>query len=77
MKDILAEIQDGTFARQWIQENNDGCPQFKTYRDQIISHPIESVGEDLRNQMRIKERMQGGGSKQFLAEEAKKEEYKA
>ena len=75
MKDVLAKIQDGSFAKEWIKENQDGLPRFNEYRKKLISHPIESIGEELRNMMRVSSRMQGGDTKQFLAEEQKKDGY--
>jgi ketol-acid reductoisomerase len=51
MKRLLAEIQDGTFARAWIDENKAGQPNFKRRRAQDIQHPIELVGRELRRMM--------------------------
>jgi ketol-acid reductoisomerase len=51
MKRILAEIQDGTFAREWIAEDDAGRPQFEKYRAEGAAHPIEAVGEKLRGLM--------------------------
>jgi ketol-acid reductoisomerase len=51
MKRILAEIQDGTFAREWIAEDDAGRPQFAKYRAEAEAHPIESVGARLRGLM--------------------------
>jgi len=51
MKQILAEIQDGTFARQWLAENESGRGNFLTMRAEHASTPIESVGKDLRAMM--------------------------
>lgn len=51
MKDILADIQDGTFARNWIAENEDGMPEFKRRMQADLNHPIEKVGADLRGRM--------------------------
>ncbi len=51
MNDILTEIQDGTFARNWIAENEAGMPEFKRLRDTDFTHPIESVGKTLRDRM--------------------------
>lgn len=76
MKAVLAKIQDGSFAKEWVDEYNNGAPNFKKYREKIIDHKIETVGEELRELMKIKERMSGGGSKQFMAEDEKKDSYK-
>ena len=51
MKTVLAEIQDGTFARNWIAENEAGMPEFKRMMNADLEHPIEKVGTDLRSRM--------------------------
>jgi ketol-acid reductoisomerase len=51
MKQILKEVQDGTFAKQWIAENEAGRPNFKKMRESEASHPIEAVGKQLREMM--------------------------
>ncbi len=51
MKSILAEIQDGTFARNWIAENEAGMPEFRKKMNADLEHPIEKVGADLRGRM--------------------------
>jgi ketol-acid reductoisomerase len=51
MKRILGEIQDGTFAREWIAEDDAGRPQFDTWRAEGAAHPIEAVGAKLRGLM--------------------------
>ena len=51
MKKILAEIQDGTFARNWILENRAGAPSFKARRRREREHPVEVVGKELRKLM--------------------------
>ncbi len=51
MKDILTDIQDGKFARNWIKENEAGMPEFRRLRDVDLEHPIEKVGKDLRSRM--------------------------
>ena len=51
MKAILTEIQDGTFARNWIAENEAGMPEFKAKMKADLEHPIEKVGADLRSRM--------------------------
>ncbi len=48
MKKVLAEIQDGTFARNWINECNTNQIHFKTTRKLKASHPLEEVGRELR-----------------------------
>ncbi len=51
MKQVLAEIQDGTFAKEWIAENHEGQPRFKAMREADANHEIEEVGERLREMM--------------------------
>ena len=52
MSEILAEIQDGRFAEEWIAENKDGRTNFNRLRAKAGSeHPIEVVGEQLRAMM--------------------------
>ena len=48
MKKVLSEIQDGTFARNWIMENKTGRAHFNAVRRIESEHPLESVGEELR-----------------------------
>ncbi|MBI4328544.1 MAG: ketol-acid reductoisomerase [Chloroflexi bacterium] len=51
MKDLLRAIQDGSFARQWILENQAGRPSFNALRKREADHPVEAVGKDLRAMM--------------------------
>lgn len=51
MRDILAEVQSGDFAREWISENEAGRPNFDKMRSQEKEHPIEQVGAKLRAMM--------------------------
>jgi len=51
MKAVLTDIQDGTFARNWIAENENGMPEFKRMMQADLDHPIEKVGADLRGRM--------------------------
>jgi ketol-acid reductoisomerase len=48
MKQILAEIQDGTFAKRWIEEYDNGLPNYKKYVEEGHNHPIEQTGAKLR-----------------------------
>lgn len=48
MKRVLSEIQDGTFARNWITENKVGRPHFSAERRLHAEHPLEKVGKELR-----------------------------
>ena len=51
MKQILARIQDGTFAREWIEENRKGGKNFAALREKEKQHQIEEVGAQLRAMM--------------------------
>lgn len=51
MRQVLREIQDGTFARNWILENKAGLPSFLAKRRQAHEHVIEQVGDRLRSMM--------------------------
>jgi len=48
MKQMLAEIQNGTYAKAWIAENAAGRPNFNKLRETDRNHPIEQVGVRLR-----------------------------
>jgi ketol-acid reductoisomerase len=48
MKQILADIQSGKFANEWIAEYRAGLPKFKSLRQQGEQHPVEEVGRKLR-----------------------------
>jgi ketol-acid reductoisomerase len=51
MRQVLAEIQDGTFAARWIEEDRAGRPEFDRLRAQDHDHQLERVGARLRAQM--------------------------
>ncbi|MDP2730751.1 MAG: ketol-acid reductoisomerase [Dehalococcoidales bacterium] len=51
MEQILAEIQDGTFAKEWILENQAGRPTYNALKRIDSEHLIEEVGEELRQMM--------------------------
>jgi ketol-acid reductoisomerase len=51
MREILAEIQSGDFAREWIAENRAGQENFKRMRAEQAGTQVESVGEELRSHM--------------------------
>jgi ketol-acid reductoisomerase len=51
MKQILAEIQDGTFAKRWIDENKNGRPEFNSIRRAEQEQTLEKVGAQLRSMM--------------------------
>ena len=48
MKKILSDIQDGTFAKDWLLENQSGCPHFNAMRKNEADQPLEKVGAELR-----------------------------
>ncbi|WP_255149729.1 ketol-acid reductoisomerase [Halorarius halobius] len=48
MEQVLEGVQDGTFAREWISENQAGRPSYKQLRHAEKNHDIEEVGEELR-----------------------------
>ncbi|HXU16452.1 MAG TPA: ketol-acid reductoisomerase [Terriglobales bacterium] len=51
MKKILAEIQSGEFAREWINENKTGCKKFNALRESEKKLQVEDVGANLRGMM--------------------------
>ena len=52
MKEILAAVQDGTFAREWLLENQANRPSLNAHRRQYENHQIEQVGKKLRGMMK-------------------------
>ncbi|MFN8389595.1 MAG: ketol-acid reductoisomerase [Bdellovibrionota bacterium] len=51
MKKVLTEIQDGTFAQEWILENQAGAPRYAALLKKDLAHPVEEVGKVLRSRM--------------------------
>lgn len=51
MKAVLADIQNGSFAQRFIDDQDAGAPEFKTLREKGAAHPIEATGRDLRKLM--------------------------
>ena len=51
MQQVLRDIQDGTFASEWISENQAGRPRFQALRRLNAEHPIEAVGKEMRAMM--------------------------
>ncbi|MBS0557701.1 MAG: ketol-acid reductoisomerase [Proteobacteria bacterium] len=51
MRQVLTEIQDGTFAKNWTAEYAAGLPQYKRHKQADLVHPIEQVGARLRARM--------------------------
>ena len=51
MRKVLKEVQDGTFAKQWIEENKAGQPNYKRLLQEDLDQGIEKVGKALRGRM--------------------------
>jgi ketol-acid reductoisomerase len=51
MKQILAEIKDGSFAQRFIDDQDAGAPEFTALREKAEQHPIEATGRELRKLM--------------------------
>jgi len=51
MKQVLTEIQDGTFVNKWVAAHKAGYPNFFRIREEETKHPIEKVGAELRSLM--------------------------
>ena len=52
MKKILSDIQDGSFAKEWLKENESGQPVMNKLRTETSEHLIEKVGSKLRKMMK-------------------------
>ena len=51
MKAVLTDIQNGTFAKRFIDDQDAGAPEFKALREKGAQHPIEATGRELRGLM--------------------------
>jgi len=51
MRDVLTRIQNGEFAKEWIDEYASGGANFSRLRDADANHPVEKVGDELRKMM--------------------------
>jgi len=51
MKKVLAEIQDGSFARTWMDEYHSGLPKYNEYKKADSDHKLETTGKELRKLM--------------------------
>ena len=51
MRKVVEEVRDGTFAREWIAENERGRPCYDRLLAEDLSHEIEAVGRRLRSKM--------------------------
>lgn len=68
MKKILNEIKSGAFAKEWIDENKNGRPNYNKWRAEADAHLIEKVGAELRSMMHwIKQPVQQSSAKAGVA----------
>src|SRR5450432_2139010 len=67
MRKILAEIQSGEFARQWIEENKTGRKKFLAMREEARNQPVEQVGRELREMMTFLKKKKEAGVPQEVA----------
>jgi ketol-acid reductoisomerase len=51
MQALLREVQDGSFAKDWLTENQIGQPHFRALRRSLADHPVEHVGKEMRSMM--------------------------
>ena len=51
MKEVLKDIQDGTFTKAWVAEYKAGLPNYNKFKQADLEHPIEQVGKQLRARM--------------------------
>ena len=56
MRQVLKDIQSGAFAKEWLLENQVGCPHFMAMRKMAADHQLEKVGEELRGLMSWKDK---------------------
>ncbi len=68
MKKILNEIKSGAFAKEWIDENKNGRPNYNKWRAEADAHLVEKVGAELRSMMHwIKQPVQQNSAKAGVA----------
>jgi len=48
MKESLKAVEDGSFAKAWIEESKKGCPNLLKKREELGSHPVEIIGKEIR-----------------------------
>jgi ketol-acid reductoisomerase len=72
MKKILGEIQSGSFAKEWINENKTGGKNFATLRAAEKNHQVEAVGANLRGMMSWLQKDSGKSAAKAAATEEKK-----
>ncbi|MFC6840907.1 ketol-acid reductoisomerase [Xanthomonas theicola] len=51
MRDVLTDIQNGTFTKNWVAEYDAGLPNYSKFKQADLEHPIEVVGKQLRAKM--------------------------
>jgi ketol-acid reductoisomerase len=68
MREILEAIQDGSFAREWLEENRNGRPNFERMRQADRHHEIERVGAQLRAMMPWSEEGKAAAEQRTAAE---------
>ncbi|EKU24124.1 ketol-acid reductoisomerase [Xanthomonas graminis] len=51
MRDVLTDIQNGTFTKNWVAEYEAGLPNYNAFKQADLQHPIEVVGKQLRAKM--------------------------
>ncbi len=61
MRQILAEVQSGQFAREWIEENRNGRKNFLAMREAARQQPLEAVGRELRQMMKFLKKAKEAG----------------
>ncbi len=49
MREALKAVEDGSFAKEWIAENRNGCPTLMAKRKALGDHPIEVIGREIRS----------------------------
>jgi len=67
MRAVLKEVQDGTFARQWAEENDAKLENYNRMMQEDLDREIESVGKDLRGLPRVCDRIVGCGLAELVA----------
>jgi ketol-acid reductoisomerase len=68
MREVLTDIQDGTFAREWMLENQVGRPRYNRLMAKRRKHPIEEVGRKLRRRMTWLKQTDAAGGEDTKAE---------
>lgn len=78
MREVLEEVRDGTFAREWIAENKNGRPEYDRKLADDLNHEVEAVGRRLRGRMSwlqdSKKKVETASGEQQMAESASGEQ---